>query len=135
MRWSAPWVVLLRVAAEMRVSHARRSAFLAELVARREDLLAMIAAEKQRLAGARDAFARREREAHVALVERRRIAAAKEIEANKRAQSKLADLERLTAPGIDLIVASIRIARLPELGLIDRPDIASLCGVAPLARD
>lgn len=110
---------------------------LAELVARREDLVAMIAAEKQRLAGARDAFVRRELKAHVALLERRRIAAAKEIEAHKRAHSELADLDRLlrTAPGIGPVVASILIARLPELGLIDRRAIASLCGVAPLARD
>src|ERR1700754_3549824 len=38
---------------------------LAELVARREDLVAMIAAEKQRLAAAREAFVRRELKAHV----------------------------------------------------------------------
>lgn len=110
---------------------------LAELVARREDLVAMIAAEKQRLAAARDAFVRREIKAHVALLERRRIALAKEIEAHTRSHDELGNLDRLlrSAPGVGPVVASILIARLPELGLIDRRAIASLCGVAPLARD
>lgn len=110
---------------------------LAELVARREDLVAMIAAEKQRLSAARDAFVRRELKAHVALLERRRVALDKQIAAHTRSHDDLARLDRLlrTAPGIGPIVASILIARLPELGLIDRRAIASLCGVAPLARD
>lgn len=110
---------------------------LAELAARREDLVAMIAAEKQRLSAARDAFVRRELKAHVALLERRRVALDKQIAAHTRSHDDLARLDRLlrTAPGIGPIVASILIARLPELGLIDRRAIASLCGVAPLARD
>ena len=110
---------------------------LAELVARREDLVAMIAAEKQRLDQARDAFVRRELRAHVALLDRRKAAIAKEIEAHKRSHASLASLDRLlrTAPGVGSVVASVLIARLPELGLIDRRAIASLCGLAPLACD
>ena len=110
---------------------------LAELVARREDLVAMIAAETQRLDAVRDAFVRRELRAHVALLERRKAAIAKEIEVHKRSHARLAGLDHLlrTAPGVGAVVASVLIARLPELGHIDRRAIASLCGLAPLACD
>jgi transposase len=123
----------LRPAAK--IDPARRR--LAELVARREDLVAMIAAEKQRLSAARDAFVRRELRAHVGLLERRKAAIAKEIEAHKRGHARLAGLDRLlrSAPGIGPTVASVLLARLPELGSIDRRAIANLCGLAPLARD
>lgn len=110
---------------------------LAELVARREDLVGMIAAEKQRLSAAHDAYLRRELKTHVALLERRRIALDKEIAVHTRSHDGLAGLDRLlrTAPGVGPVVASVLLARLPELGVIDRRAIASLCGVAPLARD
>ena len=118
-----------------RTDPARRR--LAELVARRDDLVVMIAAEKQRLSAARDAFVRRELRAHVGLLERRKAAIAKEIEAHKREHDQLAGPDRIlrTAPGVGSVVASVLLARLPELGSIDRRAIASLCGLAPLARD
>ena len=50
------------------------------------------------------------------------------------------EIERLSrilqsVPGIGPIVAAVIIARLPELGKIHRRQIASLAGVAPVARD
>ena len=91
---------------------------LAELVARREDIVAMITAEKQRLACARDAFVRRElarpcRPARTAQGRHR-----KGDRGHKRGHAGLAGLDHLlrTAPGVGSGLASVLIARLPELG-------------------
>jgi transposase len=41
----------------------------------------------------------------------------------------------LTVPGVGIVTASTMIAMLPELGLLDRQQIAALVGVAPMNQD
>ena len=110
---------------------------LAGLVARRTDLVGMIAAETNRLAQAADPFVRRDIKGVIAVLQRRRQAIDKEIDAQIRASDDLAARSRRlrTAPGVGPSIASVLLALLPELGGIERRPIASLSGLAPHAHD
>jgi transposase len=110
---------------------------LAELVARRADLVGMITAETNRLAQAVDPFVRRDLKSLLALLRKKKLALDKEIETQMRADDQLAARNhRLrTAPGVGPCVASVLIACLPELGQTERRPIASLAGLAPHASD
>lgn len=125
----------LRPAPTVRIDPARRR--LAELVSRRADIVAAIAAESCRLAQAREAFIRRDIKSLIAVLQRRRLAIEKEIAAQLHAAEDLDRLEaRLrTAPGVGPLVAATLIASLPELGRIDRRQLASLAGLAPHASE
>jgi transposase len=115
------------------VDPARRR--LADLIARREDIVAAITAETNRLHQARDRFVHRDIATHVALLKGRRLAIENEIASHKRQSETLNDLDRRlrTAPGVGPAIASVLLAYLPELGSIDRRAIASLAGLAPHA--
>lgn len=110
---------------------------LAELVARRDDIVAAITAETHRQRQARDPFVRRDIGRMLSVLRGRRASLEKEIAAHVAAQETLArDHARLrTAPGIGSTIAAIILARLPELGQLDRRAIASLAGLAPHACD
>lgn len=125
----------LKLAPAVRVDPARRR--LADLVARRADLVASITAETNRLAQAHDALIRRDIKSLIAVLQRRRLAMEKAIEAQLRSAQELDLLEvRLrTAPGVGPAIAAILIASLPELGRIDRRQLACLAGLAPHACD
>jgi transposase len=110
---------------------------LGELMARRCRLVVMINAEKQRLARAHDRIAQRSfravlksREAERAPVDK---ALDKLIEASPVWCAKQ-DLLK-SVPGIGNVLARALIAELPELGQVDRHQIAALAGVAPINRD
>lgn len=110
---------------------------LADLVARRQDLGAMIAAERQRLKQARDAVVQADIGALLEVLVCRQRAIEAEIARHIKEYADLMDCERRlrTAPGIGPAIASLLVAGLPELGSIDRRAIASLAGLAPHARD
>jgi transposase len=110
---------------------------LQELLARRRQLVVMINAEKQRFAKAASRITQR---SHQAM--RRSLEG--ELGRIDRAIDKLvqqnplwcAKLDLLTSvPGIGDIVARTLLAELPELGTVDRHQIAALAGVAPFSRD
>jgi transposase len=125
----------LKPAAASRIDPARRR--LADLVARRADLVAAITAETNRLAQAHEALIRRDIKSLILVLQRRKLAMEKAIEAQMRAASDLDRLERRlrTAPGIGPAIAASLIAALPELGAIDRRQLACLAGLAPHACD
>jgi transposase len=110
---------------------------LAELMARRRQLVIMINAEKQRLAKARDRIAQSSFRAVLKRLEAERAridrAIDKLIEASPVWCAKQ-DLLK-SVPGIGDVVARTLIAELPELGQVDRHHIAALAGVAPMNRD
>ena len=110
---------------------------LAALVERRADLKDIIQREKQRLGRATDAFIRREAAGLLRQLTRRLERVEAEIETQVAVDETLArDAARLqTAPGIGPTLAAGLMARLPELGTLDRRQIASLAGLAPHARD
>lgn len=110
---------------------------LAELTGRRADLVGLIAAEKQRLAQAREAVVRADIRGVLRVLNRRKLAIEAEIERHKKAHGALGEMDRRlrSAPGVGPAIASVLLARLPELGRVDRRAIASLAGLAPHARD
>jgi transposase len=106
---------------------------LAELVARRDDLVQAVVKETQRLAQAADRFVRKDIASLLVVLRRRRAALEGEIQAALGDADELKALSaRLrTAPGIGPTIAAGLIARLPELGRLDRRALASLAGLAP----
>jgi len=110
---------------------------LAELMARRRQLVVMINAEKQRLARAHDRIAQRFVRAVFKSLEAERApidkAIDKLIEASPVWCAKQDLLKSVT--GIGNVVARTLIAELPELGQADRHQIAALAGGAPINRD
>lgn len=110
---------------------------LAELVGRRNDIVAGIVAETQRLTMARDGYVRRDIGRMLAQLKTRRAAIEKEIAAAiETAEDLTAERDCLqSAPGVGPTTAAILLARLPELGQVDRRAIASLAGLAPHACD
>jgi transposase len=110
---------------------------LQELLARRRQLVVMINAEKQRLAKAESVVTQRSHKAILKSLEaeRERIdrAIGKFIQQSPLWCNKL---DLLTSvPGVGDIVARTLLAELPELGRVDRHQIAALAGVAPFSRD
>jgi len=110
---------------------------LAALVARRRQLLEMLIAERQRLAQARTRVVRRDLQRHVRWLERR----VRDVQAELGTAIQASPVWRVrddllrTVPGIGPVVARTLLAELPELGQLDRRQIAALAGVAPFNRD
>ena len=110
---------------------------LQELLARRRQLVVMINAEKQRAARAESKVTRRSHKTMLKSLEAERTRIDRAIDKLIQ-QSPLwcAKLDLLTSvPGVGDIVARTLLAELPELGRVDRHQIAALAGVAPFSRD
>jgi transposase len=113
-----------------------RARLLADLVARRRQLVSMIVAEKSRRETASPAVGRsingmlRVLAQQVRELDRR-------IDAALREDAEAAELFALlqTVPSVGPGVARTLLVDLPELGHLGRREIASLVGVAPFARD
>ena len=110
---------------------------LAELMARRRQLVVMINAEKQRLAKAQDRIAQRSFKALLKSLEAERARIDRAIDKLIEASPLWCAQQDLlkSVPGIGNLVARTLIAELPELGRVDRRQIAALAGVAPMNRD
>lgn len=109
---------------------------LADLVARRRQLVSMIVAEKNRL-GTAPAAVRREIVRLVAILQRRVDRIDQRVDAllvQDPDRAELADLFQ-RVPGVGPAVTRTLLVDLPELGQLSRREIASLVGVAPFARD
>ena len=110
---------------------------LADLVARRDDVVGLIRAEKNRAGTTRDIWISKEiallikvLQSHLATTEAQ-IATQIEGRETLAAQS----LRLCSVPGIGPTLSAILIARLPELGQMDPRKITSLAGLAPHACD
>ena len=107
-----------------------------ELIARRRQLVALLVAEKNRL-GVAPSAVRREIAGLVRLLERRiqrleqRIDALLQADPERRETAGLLRSVPSVGPGV---ARTLRID-LPELGQLNRRQIASLVGIAPFARD
>lgn len=107
-----------------------------EIVARRNQLVNMIVAEKNRLHNTREKIKERI-QAHIEWLEEELDSTNKElsqaIEANPEWQKKNNLLRSM--PGVGPVLATTLLAELPELGNLGRKQITALVGVAPLNRD
>lgn len=110
---------------------------LAELVARRRQLVVMIGMETNRQHQARGPRVRRSLAATLKAFRRQLAALDDDIDATTRRSPVWRATEDLltSVPGIGNVTARTLIAALPELGRLDRRRIAALVGVAPVNRD
>lgn len=109
---------------------------LGALLARRRQLVEMLVAEQHRLARAEPAVARDVR-AHISWLQKRLGGLEEDLHDAIKASPIWRVREALyrTPPGIGPVTALTLIAELPELGLLNRKQIAALGGVAPLNHD
>lgn len=110
---------------------------LAELVARRRQLIEMIGMEANRRRQARAAKVRRTLVAVLKALEAQLAALDRDIDDTIRGSPawRAADELLTSVPGIGDVTSRTLIAELPELGRLDRRRIAALVGIAPVNRD
>lgn len=110
---------------------------LADLVARRDDLVTTIRREKNRAGQTRDRWIAREIARLLKVLQDHLAAVEAQIETLVATCEGLAEQSRRlrSVPGIGPAVSAALLARLPELGQLDRRQIASLAGLAPHACD
>jgi transposase len=106
---------------------------LSALLARRQQVLAMLVAEQQRLPTTLPALRPRV-EAHIAWLRQERDDLDGELRRRIRHSPAWREDDDLlqSVPGVGPVVATTLIAELPELGRLNRKQIAALVGVAPL---
>jgi transposase len=109
---------------------------LVALIQRRRQVAEMCVAERNRLALAHTHLRRRLRD-HLRWLERELAALDAEIASHIRHSPLWRDKDDLlqSVPGIGPRVSSILLASLPELGALNRREVAALVGVAPLNHD
>ena len=116
---------------------ARVRVELGELVARRNDLVGMIGAERNRLGQSHNAWVRKKIEMLIKVLKLHLATVTTEIAGSTAADATLAQqsLRLQSMPGIGPTIAAVILARLPELGQLDRRKLASLAGLAPHASE
>ncbi len=127
-----------------RLPHLRRSekepqnqGILDDLITRRRQITQMLAAEKARREGLSHKPARKSVDKVLRVLDQERedidrlIATLIESDGDWKNRRELLD----SVPGIGQVTASQLVANLPELGKLNRKQIAALVGVAPVNRD
>lgn len=110
---------------------------LSELLARRTQVVQMLVAEKNRLGRTTSRRVSREIREHITWLERR----LKNIDKDMGTAIKGSPLWRAkddllrSVPGVGKVLSVSLLAKMPELGKLDRRSVAALVGVAPLNRD
>jgi transposase len=109
---------------------------LSELVGRRRQLVEMLVAEKNRLAGARQKM-QKEIESHISWLEERIKQLEEEIAQITLENSNMNNQVNLltSVPCIGKVTANTLVAELPELGKLKDKQISALVGLAPFNRD
>jgi transposase len=109
---------------------------LKDLLARRSQIMGMITAEKNRLSRATVHIGAKIDE-HIAWLQQEVEKIDHELDEKLEPNKQYQQLEKQlrTVPGIGKVVARAVIIGLPELGQIDRKQVAALVGVAPINRD
>jgi transposase len=110
---------------------------LAELVARRRQVLGMVVMETNRRHSAHDPRVRAAIDATLAMFRSQLAGLDADIDGVVRASPVWREVEDLltSVPGIGGVTARTLIAELPELGSVDRRKAAALVGVAPVSQD
>jgi transposase len=110
---------------------------LTGLVDRRRQLLTMLTAEKNRLHRAPSLCVRKDLQMNIAWLQKRLKSIDHDLRKAIRETPMWRDKDELlqSVPGVGLILSLTLMADLPELGALNRKQIASLVGVAPFNRD
>jgi transposase len=109
---------------------------LRALIARRRQITEMIVAERNRLSGASKSV-RKRIDAHIRWLEAELDRADKDLDQSIRQSPIWQENQELlqSVPGIGPVISRTLLAELPELGQLNRKQMAALVGIAPLNRD
>lgn len=112
------------------------TARLADLVGRRRQIIAMAVAERQRQQRCSEKRQRKSIERLLKALERELSEVERQIGEDVRASAAWREKEALlvSVPGVGPVIARTLIAEMPELGQLDRREIAALAGLAPFTR-
>lgn len=107
------------------------------ILARRRQLLEMIRAERNRLGTARSKTVRERILAHIAWLEKELANVDDDLASSIRKSPVWREKDNLlqSVPGVGPVLSTTLLAHLPELGHLNRRQIAALVGVAPFNRD
>ena len=121
---------------EIRPLPDHETRMLADLVARRRQIVQMIVAERQRQKRLPDKRLQKSIARLLAALQKELSSLETDIDDAVRGSPAWRDKEDLLAsvPGIGKIIARTLLAELPELGALDRRKIAALVGLAPWTR-
>jgi transposase len=110
---------------------------LEALLARRRQIVEMLVAEKNRLANNRDHAVVKDLKTHIAWLERRLKSSDDELQRVLKASPAWRERDDLlrSTPGVGPVLSLTLLAQLPELGQLNRREIAKLVGVAPFNWD
>lgn len=110
---------------------------LEALLGRRRQIVEMLTAEKNRLANNRDRAVVKDLQAHIAWLERRLKSSNDELQRLLKNSPSWRERDQLlrSVPGVGPVLSLTLIAQLPELGALNRKEIAKLVGVAPFNWD
>jgi transposase len=122
---------------ELFVPSSKSACELYELAQRRKDLTRMLVAEKNRLKGPCVEHIKKNIEDIIEILKKSLAAITERMDNIVAADAQLKKRHDIlmTVPGIGKIIATELLTLLPELGRVNRREIASLVGVAPIARD
>jgi len=109
---------------------------LAALMLRRRQIVGMLTAEKNRLRTAARPV-RRDIQEHIHWLERRLAGVDHDVTKAIRSHTDWENHDHVlrSAPGVGFVSSGSLLSTLPELGRLNRKEIAALVGVAPLNRD
>lgn len=110
---------------------------LSALIARRTQVVQMLVAEKNRLGRTHSKRILKELKEHIAWLECRLKNTNKDIETAIKESPlwRVKDNLLQSVPGVGKVLSMSLMAKLPELGRLNRREVAALVGVAPLNRD
>jgi transposase len=110
---------------------------LEALLARRRQIVEMLVAEKNRLANNHDRAVVKDLNAHIAWLERRLKSSDDELQRVLKTSPAWRERDDLlrSVPGVGPVLSLTLMAQLPELGQLNRREIAKLVGVAPFNWD
>jgi transposase len=113
------------------------SQHLEALLARRRQIVEMLVAEKNRLANNHDRAVVKDLNAHIAWLERRLKSSDDELQRVLKTSPAWRERDDLlrSVPGVGPVLSLTLLAQLPELGHLNRREIAKLVGVAPFNWD
>jgi transposase len=122
---------------EVRELASQAAQLLQELITRRQQLVEILSAERNRLSSARTTQARAHIETHIDWLSDRIKELDQQIQAHLHESAQWQrQIELLqSVPGVGKVTASTLVAMLPELGQATRQEIAALVGVAPMNCD
>jgi transposase len=115
----------------------KQSQEFSAILARRHQVVEMIGAERSRLSCARNAMVRKSIAKHLAWLERELEDTNNDLRHSVMESPVWREKDNLlqSVPGVGPIVSTTLLAELPELGALNRRQIAALVGLAPLNRD